>query len=821
MILPQEPDLLIEKDIYDVVRELRHLQTPAEGDPGQPAKRAALEYLTQASSPERHHLLPLSYDDLSYLENTIESDERKRSSKVRFAWAESRELKRNDRIETTIVWVQQTAPIGDFAVDLEGNSLRLVVHWAQESNRPQITSVRSTTVENAELPLDLAKLKDVLRGRLDAGWADQLDPELAQELLESALGLGESIGIANARLVAYEREGATVDGSGRLGVAVSATVFIPVASGDSIAHRLLIDLLPAVALARKTPIVSACAGYAFLSDPVTKTGSFRLRPDSGADLLNPERDPVALLDLKHVGGGRRELSGPRVRVLSPAALGHDYDPPVRTPPFAFSSRTNEFAAVSAYCHCDSMMQLVEQFGFVLSDYFKKVALPLTVEHRAKMLTGPGARDGRGINAYVTPFRTDNLAPPWDVRMLFGLADFADSWNHPLGLAADIRFVWHEFCHVLILAATGSTEFDFAHSAGDALGAIMSDPTSKLSTPWRGVTFPFIQLPLRRHDRKVDDGWGWNGTLYEKPHPTYGLRDPAGYNSEQILSSTVFQLYLAAGGDAVRPNADGGLEADVDVRRATAYYIAYLIVSAIASLAHVAIQSTGEVNHLATALMDADVGTPYLDYDGARRLGGMLHKVIRWAFEKQGLYQTAPNGRKDEPGSPPSIDIYVDDRRKGNYEYCNDWQALPAVLWVRHAADGQPGDQAPRPGYVNYVYVYLGNRGDQPAIASSVDVLAAVGDATDTWDGHSGYWQELQGSNATMDVPPGERSAMFGPFEWTPKAGVNNGLLARATAAGDRSNIDAGSNLPCAAGPVPLTLLVRADNNLGFRKWTDL
>ena len=88
-------------------------------------------------------------------------------------------------------------------------------------------------------------------------------------------------------------------------------------------------------------------------------------------------------------------------------------------------------------------------------------------------------------------------------MLFGLADFEDTWEHPLGLAADVRFVWHEFCHVLILAATGSTEFDFAHSAGDALAAIMGDPSSKLPVHWRGVTFPFVQLALRRHDREVE------------------------------------------------------------------------------------------------------------------------------------------------------------------------------------------------------------------------------------------------------------------------------------------------------------------------------
>ena len=60
---------------------------------------------------------------------------------------------------------------------------------------------------------------------------------------------------------------------------------------------------------------------------------------------------------------------------------------------------------------------------------------------------------------------------------------------------------------------------------------------------------------------------------------------------------------------------------------------------------------------------------------------------------------------------------------------------------------------------------------------------------------------------------------FGPFEWIPEAGTRNSLLVRATAAGDRSNIDAGSSLPCATGPAALADLVRTDNNLGYREWT--
>ena len=644
----------------------------------------AVKYLEEADSG----FMPVTPDDLDHLRATIYSDKAERSGKAGFRWSPSRQLKRSDGTETTIVWCQQTVAItkSSVVVDLHGSSIRVVVHHRQPKYGLQVTSARLTTLNRTGLSVDAPKpLHD-----LNPTWADVLPEEFVVAQLGPVLGFtGPKDAIADQRLVAYHRRDA-VDHGSDLGVAISATIFLPVASGDPIPHRILFDLETGT-MVRNAPIASACAGYAFLNDPVTKTGSFKLRPDSCADHLDPLRDPVALADLDHVGGGRRKLSGPRVQVRNhPAALGEYYEPPEQVPPFAFSARTNEFAAVSAYHHCNSMMRMVEGFGFHLHDIFCDVALPLTVEHRAKMLSGPGARDGRGINAYVTPFRAGTAQPPWNVRMLFGLADFEDTWEHPLGLAADVRFVWHEFCHVLILAATGSTEFDFAHSAGDALAAITGDPASNLPVHWRGVTFPFVPLALRRHDRDVGQGWGWNGTHYEIPNPTYGLRDPAGYNAEQILSSTLFRLYCAVGGDAVRMNQAGAEEPNLEVRRAAAYYTIYLIVRAIASLGSISTEPTQEAAQFATALMEADIGTPVLDYEGSKRPGGMLHKVVRWAFEKQGLYQTAATGRRNAPGSPPAIDIYVEDGRHGEYGHLPGWQARQDAVWVRRSADGTAG-----------------------------------------------------------------------------------------------------------------------------------
>ena len=58
-----------------------------------------------------------------------------------------------------------------------------------------------------------------------------------------------------------------------------------------------------------------------------------------------------------------------------------------------------------------------------------------------------------------------------------------------------------------------------------------------------------------------------------------------------------------------------------------------------------------------------------------RVGGCVHKVIRWAFETQGLYN--PFGKiTNAPGAPPPVDVYINDLRptwdncaqSGNIDY---------------------------------------------------------------------------------------------------------------------------------------------------------
>ena len=233
MILPREPDLLIEKDIHGVIRELRHLQTPAEAEPGLPAKGAALEYLRLAALERR--LLPLEQSDWDHLKDTLYTEGTGRSNKSRFRWTPPRELKRNSGIETTIVWCQQTVPAkirsSGFVPDVQGSSIRLVVHHRQQPAGLQITSARLTTLEHADLSMESAHVERAFGRRLEPAWADHLPAELVLRRLAPVIGLDSTAGIAEARLVAYPRRGRSpVYDDGALGLAISTTIFLSVAA---------------------------------------------------------------------------------------------------------------------------------------------------------------------------------------------------------------------------------------------------------------------------------------------------------------------------------------------------------------------------------------------------------------------------------------------------------------------------------------------------------------------------------------------------------------------------------------------------------------
>jgi hypothetical protein len=342
-------------------------------------------------------------------------------------------------------------------------------------------------------------------------------------------------------------------------------------------------------------------------------------------------------------------------------------------------RSDDLSAAHAFLRARDLFQRLENYGFDPKIYFRMAKLPLIVRHRAGI--HPGAWDGETINAQVRPIGNGlSLTVPYAandrsaLEVRFAAADLSHRRNatdakrtrpraQHLGLAADSRWAWHEFGHVLIFAATGELELRFAHSFGDALAAIIHDPESNLAEPrtgvsrdrWRGATFPWASIN-RRHDRDPALGWGFDSRRFKD-----SLGDPLApgeryrsYFGEQVLSSALFRLY----------DSLGGRSADVALRCSASDYVVYLIIRAAALLGLQSLVPARTPSHFVSAMIDADLGTgpwnvdtPWNDAMTAKeasRKGGRIHKVIRWAFERQGLARTTLSG--------DVVDIFIADRR---------------------------------------------------------------------------------------------------------------------------------------------------------------
>jgi hypothetical protein len=606
--------------------------------------------------------------------------------------------------------------------------------------------------------------------------------------------------------------------------------------GRALPYREFVDLESGQVGRREVLASSAITGRVFKIDPRSQTATPRPRPSRPAGELDPFRVDLALEDLTAPSGGVQTLVGQsRVAVAQTNPLG--INPPTRPAGanFNYTSRSDHFAAVSAYRHCEAAFRMLEALGYPLAEYFDANAnagkLPIRVVHRAPIPPGRGVFDGRVLNAQVVSEAPPNQQIVREMR--FGFGDLSDPVKAPLGIAADVRFVWHEFCHALLIAGTGSPEFPFAHSAGDALAAIICDLDSKidkLAHDWRGVTFPWVEA-LRRHDRKAEDGWSWHGTLYS---PKRDIRDPGGYRGEQVLSSTLFRLYRALGGDAQLPNGDPNLA----IRRAAAAYTVYLVVTAIKALGPAAMVPGVEAYALAGAMIDVDIHQmdpwqpdgglfPPLKAPEPRR-GGAVHKVVRWAFERQGLW-APPTGPRpwDKAGEAELVDAFIEDprpwiedSRRGTYEYTPNWEAQPPHLLIASQPVLGSLDSPPHRNVKSFVFVRVQNRGTDPNPGNStvtVFVSREGGGGPSPWHPAGGgphQWVALPAQPPAVVTPGG--FADFGPFEWQPSHQGAHGLLACVDTPADRCNAFVAA-YACATGPTPLDQLVPFDNNIGYRR----
>ena len=567
---------------------------------------------------------------------------------------------------------------------------------------------------------------------------------------------------------------------------------MPLENWDTLNWLALIEVETGAILLLRA-IVAHAQGYVFLHDPVTESGITTNAPNSNEMTLSGFQDNVTLQGLNSPNGaGVQSLAGSLVTVSSSLAT-----PPTTTSPFEFfyPVRTNNFSAVNAYHNCDRFFRLISDLGINRATYLGGTSFPVSVNHRFGSSVNancPGDAAGDGIGA-----------------VNFELADSSDTTN-PLGVACDWPVVLHEIGGHGILydhIQNGQWWLGFAHSQGDSFAAILNDPESALTGAERFVTFPFSRFwdesfATRRHDRDVASGWGWGGSMDNNFGNGYH-----GYQSESILATIIFRLYRSMGGDA----------ATVNQKRFASRFAAFILLTTVGSLTSTsaaAIDKTSQTDYAPVTdyearMETADLATFTPATPPGTHTGGAYHKVIRWAFEKQGLFRAAGAAVTAE-GSPPPVDVYINDGRNGEYQYlANHWSCTD--IWNRTSMGAGGGvHEEPIVGATNYAYVRIKNRGSQMAtnvVVAGFHCRPGIG-LTYPVD-----WEAM--TDATLTAPDlaanDNVGVVVGPFRWTPSQEGHECMFFSVSAAGDASNIDARIT-----GSIPEWRLVPHDNNIAQR-----
>jgi zinc metalloprotease ZmpB len=519
-------------------------------------------------------------------------------------------------------------------------------------------------------------------------------------------------------------------------------------------------------------LFDAATAMIFETDPMTQ--SWGVGSTATEATLDPFRTTVTLQGLTPPAMGVPwTFSGDRIQ-LSDFAGGSHAAPTELSGSFSYGSRTLNFAAANAYHLNERFFRLVESLGFTIATYFDGTTFPIQVDHY--------------IGDFVNAFCYGNAMGNGIGNTRYALAD-ANTASGFMSIAADWRVVLHELGgHGILYDHVSSANFGFSHSAGDSFAAILNDPRTSAVGADRFITFPFgfFTFPSfgnRRHDRTPASGWAWHGP-----------NDVGGYSSEQILCSTHFRIYRSIGGDS----------GDVARREFAARSTVYLMLRAIGSLTPVTNPGTAEP--YASALIAADLG----DWTSEGLAGGAYGKVIRWAFEKQGLFQPpgTPTPIMTE-GVAPNVDVYIDDGRHGEYPFQPvHWNNQK--IWNRRAPDGGTVHEDPIAGIDNYAYVEIRNRGTQTATGVSVRGFHCNPGAGLVWPDD---WQSMEtASLSSPNVAPGG-SQVIGPFTWIPSQVGHECMLMIVDAIGDPTNADLFTG---GSDSISEWRLVPHDNNIGQR-----
>jgi hypothetical protein len=218
------------------------------------------------------------------------------------------------------------------------------------------------------------------------------------------------------------------------------------------------------------------------------------------------------------------------------------------------------------------------------------------------------------------------------------------------------------------------------------------------------------------------------------------------------------MYRSLGGDAMTDGA-GSPTRDKAYRRAISDYSAYLILRAIATMPSASTHLIDTPDKFVKLLDDADAGTETFESHGMTFIGGAAGKVIRWAYQQQGLYAD-PNLRYpvNAPGLSPDVDLYIEDKakRKGGYQPLtylkDDWHAARTSMLVVKNPTARAHQAKVKHGVKAFLLVFVRNCGRLTSYPVAVRAWVAPVDANgDIPAWRTADWQAL--AQLSAPTPP--------------------------------------------------------------------
>jgi zinc metalloprotease ZmpB len=480
-------------------------------------------------------------------------------------------------------------------------------------------------------------------------------------------------------------------------------------------------------------------------------------------------------------------------------------------------RGDYFARATAVYHLDRCVRTLESIGVDVAGFFTPAAGNGTNQDARPSLpigVDPCVESIAGINMATNAMTLGNASGVEGVC----IGELAVDAGVTAG--ADPRFIWHEFGHVLLFTRDphSNGRLPFAHGIGDALSAIHFDPDSAVrgDGSLRGLCYPWFRNYRphrigRRHDWQFDEP---EGMIWSR----LDLDSRSEYKREEVLSSTLFRIYRAFGGDSTSSAR----------RRLASNYVLFLIVQAIGAAKIEALTGPHELREL---LIAADAGIDRGAFEDVPR--GALEKVICWAFEEQGLDAWQDDTRRWRR-SPPAVDLFIDPSPQlGDGAVC--WPGYPAseFFWestaIRNRLNPDDGidHEEPRQGRDNFLYVRIRNRGRLNVPPPSIQVyhhetvLAPVWRDRNTCAARSGQWQQATPVRNTLPMPADSAAFQEAVFVWRPDAPGPWSFLAAVSATQSNAADCCSLDMPGVADRSmgrdrALWALAPHDNNLAIR-----